>query len=222
MFRQGKARREYCRIVKSFNAAWAEICPSKPIRVRLSSAFIPFLIYFCGDAHRDKRKRRDARCGNEQLVYRQIALGNAAYIIAHLACALRGNENEVSVIDDLIHLFAEGAADGVCQQRPCYHREEHEEHYPYALKLAAVLLGIQALHPHRHCLHENNVAYADKDYADKARPVGGKVQGVFRVEGALHITDDEVDKQAAEDAEYCRECGDGRNLFVVYDLYKRY
>ena len=39
MFRQGKARREYCRIVKSFNAAWAEICPSKPIRVRLSSAY---------------------------------------------------------------------------------------------------------------------------------------------------------------------------------------
>ena len=38
LLRQGKACREYCRIVKSFNAAWAEICPSKPIRVRLSSA----------------------------------------------------------------------------------------------------------------------------------------------------------------------------------------
>ena len=88
----------------------------------------------------------------------------------------------VSVIDCLIHLFAEGTADGVCQQRPCDHREEHEEHYPYALKLAAVLLGIQALHPYRHCLHENKVAYTDKDYADKARPVSGKVQGVFRVE----------------------------------------
>ena len=38
LLRQGKARGEYCRIVKSFNAAWAEICPSKPICVRLSSA----------------------------------------------------------------------------------------------------------------------------------------------------------------------------------------
>ena len=27
-----------CRIVECFNAAWAKICPSKPIRVRLSSA----------------------------------------------------------------------------------------------------------------------------------------------------------------------------------------
>ena len=39
MLRQGKACREYCRIVKSFNAAWAKICPSKPICVRLSSAY---------------------------------------------------------------------------------------------------------------------------------------------------------------------------------------
>ena len=45
LLRQGKARGEYCRIVKSFNAAWAEICPSKPICVRLSSAESPELFY---------------------------------------------------------------------------------------------------------------------------------------------------------------------------------
>ena len=28
--RQGKARREYCRIVKGLDAAWAHFCPSKP------------------------------------------------------------------------------------------------------------------------------------------------------------------------------------------------
>ena len=39
MLRQGKARGEYCRIFKSFNAAWVKICPSKPIRVRLLSAY---------------------------------------------------------------------------------------------------------------------------------------------------------------------------------------
>ena len=111
---------------------------------------------------------------------------------------------------------------GSASSGPCYHREEYEEHDPYALELAAVLLGIKALHPNGHCLHENDVAYADEDYAGKAGPVCRKVQGVFRVERALHISDDEVDKQAAENAEYRRECGDGRNLFVVYDLYKRY
>ena len=30
MSRQGKARREYCRIVKGLDAVWAHFCPSKP------------------------------------------------------------------------------------------------------------------------------------------------------------------------------------------------
>ena len=37
--RQGKARGEYCRIFKSFNAAWVKICPSKPIAVLLLPAY---------------------------------------------------------------------------------------------------------------------------------------------------------------------------------------
>ena len=41
-FCSGKAKfaENTCCIVKSFNAAWAEICPSKPICVRLSSAYL--------------------------------------------------------------------------------------------------------------------------------------------------------------------------------------
>ena len=85
-----------------------------------------------------------------------------------------------------------------------------------------MLLGIKTLHPDGHGLHENDVADADEDYAGKAGPVCRKIQGVFRVEGALHIADDEVHEQAAENAQYRRKRGDGRNLFVVYDLYKRY
>ena len=84
-----------------------------------------------------------------------------------------------------------------------------------------MLLGIKTLHPDGHGLHKNDVAYADKDYAGKAGPVCRKIQGVFRVERALHIADDEVHEQAAENAQYRRKRGDGRNLFVVYDLYKR-
>ena len=30
VFRQGKARREYCRIVKGLDAVWAHFCPAKP------------------------------------------------------------------------------------------------------------------------------------------------------------------------------------------------
>ncbi len=32
LLRQGKARREYCCIVKGFNAAWAKICPSNRVK----------------------------------------------------------------------------------------------------------------------------------------------------------------------------------------------
>ena len=83
-----------------------------------------------------------------------------------------------------------------------------------------MLLGVQALHPHGHRLHEDDIADADEDNADKARPVCRDIQRIFRVEAIGHIADDEEYEQAAEYAQRrCEECNK-RHLFVVDDADK--
>lgn len=170
--------------------------------------------------HGDKRQQCDDGGGDKQLVYRQVALGDLRDIIAQSLSLGAGDELEVAVDDDLIHLFTERTADGVCKQRACDHREEHEEHDADALELTTVLLRVQALHPHGHRLHEDDIADADEDNADKARPVCGDIQRIFRVEAVGHVADDEEHEQAAEYAQRrCEECNK-RHLFVVDDADK--
>ena len=54
--RQGKTRREYCRIVKGLDAVWAHFCPSKPCLPLSIDGSIPTIPDFAGKSDREKQR----------------------------------------------------------------------------------------------------------------------------------------------------------------------
>lgn len=79
---------------------------------------VALLIELGRKVHGDKRQQCDDGGGDKQLVYRQVALGNLRDIIAQSLRLGAGDELEVAVDDDLIHLFAERTADGSASSGP--------------------------------------------------------------------------------------------------------
>ena len=59
--RQGKARREYCRIVKGLDAVWAHFCPSKPCLPLLIDGTIDQQVCPCQSMVQGGRSRPSAR-----------------------------------------------------------------------------------------------------------------------------------------------------------------
>ena len=84
-----------------------------------------------------------------------------------------------------------------------------------------MLLGVKPLHPNGHRLHENDIADADENNADIARPVCGDVKSVCGVKALCHAADDKEDEQAADDAQRGgKECDKG-HFFIVDNSDKR-
>ena len=99
--RQGKSRREYFRIVKAFNAVWAEICPRKPAGVQFPS---PLFNYVC------EYSLAAALC---QANWRILALFRAG--IVAFFCRDRYNKDK----DETSRSFRASAHTGVGIRFPC-------------------------------------------------------------------------------------------------------